>query len=239
MGSCFSSATPRDRREILLSMLFPERVVEYLLQHVDSSTKVLNRLNSKFSYDELIEYHDDTTVIFIDIVGFTRMSMGCDPMEIARFLHVVFLQIEHILEDFPSVHKIETIGDCIVLAEGLYAAEKSPEIAYKFALQVIDELSVMPWVINQQRVHVGMHVGRVATGIVGRRMPRFSLFGDPVILASRFLDRAQPNSICCSEEMMQRIQGVVEDVVVKVIKNATIKGIDSNVTLYEISINNS
>jgi class 3 adenylate cyclase len=62
--------------------------------------------------------HDQVTVMFADIVGFTPMCTSVDPLTVMSFLNNLFSKFDNLLDHY-GVYKVETIGDCYVVAGGL------------------------------------------------------------------------------------------------------------------------
>ena len=63
--------------------------------------------------------HQNITILFTDIVGFTSMSQTCLPFEVMSFLHNLFTAFDDLVDMDPQLWKVETIGDAFMVAAGL------------------------------------------------------------------------------------------------------------------------
>ena len=79
-------------------------------------THIARRLKDK---DGLVaDGHADVTVMFADLVDFTRLSAQLPPEQMVGFLNTVFSEFDGLSEKY-GVEKIKTIGDAYMVAGGL------------------------------------------------------------------------------------------------------------------------
>ncbi|KAJ9531443.1 hypothetical protein QJQ45_006861 [Haematococcus lacustris] len=95
------------RMEALLADL---SVVEYL-----STNKAVN---APEQMAQLARQHKDVTLLFMDIVGFTAMSKEVAPEAVMVFLNTLFAHFDALC-DKHGVMKVETAGDCYIVAGGI------------------------------------------------------------------------------------------------------------------------
>ena len=57
--------------------------------------------------------HEEVSILFTDIVGFTAMSQECIPYQVMQFLHALFLRFDDLCDMDDSLWKVETIGDAV------------------------------------------------------------------------------------------------------------------------------
>ena len=67
--------------------------------------------------------HQEVTILFTDIVGFTSMSQTVAPQQVMEFLHELFVRFDDLVGRDPSLWKVETIGDAFMVASGLEVEE--------------------------------------------------------------------------------------------------------------------
>ncbi|PNH02766.1 Guanylate cyclase soluble subunit beta-2 [Tetrabaena socialis] len=143
----------------------------------------------------LATWHRRVTVLFADIQGFTPMCGQLPAAVVMRFLNDLFVRFDAQL-DSHEVYKVETIGDCYVVAGGLVHEDADGMAAvrrasgeedaqqgarvFAFAQAMLRSASAvtLPTTGEPVRLRVGIHTGPVVSGVVGTRMPRFCLFGD-------------------------------------------------------------
>ncbi|KAJ8338274.1 hypothetical protein SKAU_G00372400 [Synaphobranchus kaupii] len=153
------------------------------------------------------EYFDNVTLYFSDIVGFTTISANSEPIEVVDLLNDLYTLFDAIIGDH-DVYKVETIGDAYMVASGLPVPNENRHAAEisNMALDILSAVGTfqmrhMPDV--PVRIRIGLHSGPCVAGVVGLTMPRYCLFGDTVITASRMESTGMPSRIQISHSTVE------------------------------------
>ncbi|XP_048399586.1 soluble guanylate cyclase 88E-like isoform X4 [Stegostoma tigrinum] len=132
------------------------------------------------------EVFPDVTILFSDVVGFTRICSHITPMQVVSMLNTMYTLFDTLSEKH-RVFKVETIGDAYMVVAGV--PEKTKYHAHNICDMALDMVRSIdhlkdPSTGNNIQIRVGVHSGMVVAGVVGHRMPRFGLYGDTVHSAS-------------------------------------------------------
>lgn len=170
------------RMDRLIRSILPESVVDELKVAPEGSTYV-----RKF---------ESATVLFADLVGFTKFCSESDPENIVTLLNQVFSRFDASVQ-LLGLEKIKTIGDAYMVAGGLPKAcadhaRRVLDLALELraALEKYNHLTGM----NLQ-IRIGVHTGPVVAGIIGRDKIMYDLWGDTVNIASRLESQGRPGEI--------------------------------------------
>ena len=114
-----------------------------------------------------------------------------------------------------GISQVETAGDCYIVAgalmardkEGFMMVEENPDalagaekvMAFSKALLRCSRTVLMPHNGQPTTVRVGLHTGPVVSGLIGTKLPKFSIFGDTMNTASRMESTCKPLCIQVSE----------------------------------------
>ncbi|MBK7829406.1 adenylate/guanylate cyclase domain-containing protein [Nannocystis sp.] len=136
--------------------------------------------------ERIAEHFDAVTVLFADIVGFTRMAAARSPEAIVDLLGRVFTEFDA-LSDRLGVEKIKTIGDAYMAVAGVPTPRPDhQETIAAMALGILAAVDRVNLELGTRlAVRVGMHSGPVVAGIIGTRKFAYDLWGDTVNTASR------------------------------------------------------
>ena len=162
----------------------------------------------KFSGGTIADGFAGVTVLFADIVGFTRLSSRLPPERIVEVLNELFCKFDDLAGHF-GLEKIKTIGDCYMVAGGLPEpradhAEAVAEMGLAM-LGIVAELAAR-WG-EAMSIRIGIHSGPVVAGVIGKRKFIYDLWGDTVNIASRMESHGIPGTIQMSAASRQLLDG--------------------------------
>ncbi|MBP5401927.1 MAG: adenylate/guanylate cyclase domain-containing protein [Treponema sp.] len=147
---------------------------------------------------------DDVTIMFLDIVNFTKMSAEIGEVKLVKILNAFFGELDDLLNDF-KIEKIKTIGDAYMVSAGApdrYSGNCGETV--KFARQVLRHLKEFNQRYNLDlHVRIGINNGRVVAGVIGKKKFVFDLWGSAVNLASRLEGIGEIDKITISENVRQ------------------------------------
>ena len=159
--------------------------------------------------EELIaDRHDDVSLMFADIVGFTAMSSAMDPEELVRLLDEVFGGFDRLV-DASGLEKVKTIGDAYMVVGGMPIwrpdhLERMADLAIDIA-QAVNHSDAA--VRLRVRFRIGIHTGSVVAGVVGKRRSIYDVWGDTVNVASRMESTGVTGRIQVSGAVEERLRG--------------------------------
>ncbi|MBT3927892.1 MAG: adenylate/guanylate cyclase domain-containing protein [Rhodospirillaceae bacterium] len=185
-------ATERSRYHDLLVRILPASIAERM----------------RAGEQHIADRFDEASVLFVDIVGFTRLSARLKPEEIVALLEKVFAAFDELVEKH-GLEKIKTIGDAYLVAAGLPVprADHAEAIA-DFALdlqQTAHGLNSPDG--NTMEIRIGFHSGPLIAGVIGESRFLYDMWGDTVNVASRMESLGMPGKIQVSDEAHDILAG--------------------------------
>ena len=183
----------RERSERLLLNVLPEPIADRLKRHEGV----------------IAEQHDEVTVLFADLAGFTEMSADMDPRSLVGLLDEIFTSFDA-LADAEGLEKIKTIGDAYMLAGGSPSPRADhAEAVARVALAMRDDVArIASSTEAPLSIRIGIDSGPVVAGVIGRSKFIYDLWGDTVNTASRMESHGVPGEVQLTERAAERLEGV-------------------------------
>jgi len=154
---------------------------------------------------------NDVSVLFSDIKGFTKFCSGVKAVEVVRALNTLYMTFDDSLEKL-DVFKVETIGDAYFVSAN--CPIKAPDHARRLVILGKEMIKACaeftPCGARSKeykfQMRIGVHSGKVCAGIVGRKMPRYHLFGQTVTIAECMESSGVPGKVQISEDTLTYLQ---------------------------------
>ena len=149
----------------------------------------------------------DVTVMFVDIVNFTRVAEGMTPQQVFSMLNGIFSSFDELAEQY-GMEKIKTIGDAYMVAGGLNDQSCNYTRAIADLAIAMRELLQRDFSVNAMHldVRIGIGTGPVVAGVVGKKKFIYDLWGDTVNIASRITSEGVPGMVQVDETTYRRLQ---------------------------------
>ena len=183
----------KQRQDALTALQIAQDQAETLLLNV-LPRPIAERL--KAEPQTIADQFTSASILFADVVDFTRRSELLSPAEVVGILDHLFSHFDTLAERY-GVEKIKTIGDSYMVAAGVPSPR--PDHARALALMALDMVDAMR--SRDEVGHLGLEVrvginsGPVVAGVIGRKRFLYDLWGDAVNTASRMESQGTPGRI--------------------------------------------
>jgi len=183
----------RDRSDKLLLNILPPVIADRLKR---------NEVN-------IAQGHADVTVMFADVVGFTRMTEELSPVETVKILNDIFSIFDDIA-DRHGVEKIKTIGDAYMACAGLDTGSQQVHYADAVANMALEMQSRMRDYRRRSgdriELRIGIGTGPVVAGVIGKKKFIYDMWGDTVNVAFRMSAECPAGAVQIDYTTYRRLQ---------------------------------
>jgi class 3 adenylate cyclase len=149
---------------------------------------------------------DDVTLMFADIVEFTRLSASMSPHELVGVLNEVFTVFDGLVDRY-GLEKVKTIGDAYMVVGGM--PERSDDHPERIVAMALDLAESVGRIEAATRLgitfRIGIHCGPVVAGVIGTRKFIYDVWGDTVNMASRMESLGVPGRVHVTHAIADRI----------------------------------
>jgi adenylate cyclase len=181
----------RDKSERLLLNVLPKQIATIL----------------KENENVIADHYESASVLFADIVGFTRLSTEMTPEEMVGLLNEIFSHFDTLVDKY-RLEKIRTIGDNYMVASGVPISRIDHAHALaNMALEMMEFVGEHP-ICREKNIQfrVGMNSGPMVAGVIGKQKFHYDIWGDTVNTASRMESNGVPDKIQITEATFKIIQ---------------------------------
>ncbi|PRP76089.1 adenylate cyclase type 1-like [Planoprotostelium fungivorum] len=186
------------------------------VQHRNMITLVLNMLpdvlakeviDNRSSSFHVQTQKNDTTMLILDIVGFTAMSAVHPPTELLKFINALYSAMDELCERF-GIEKVRTVGDSYICAGNVTI----PNADHKNAiLRLALEMQDIPLLRDNHlceilTLRIGISCGTAVYGVAGLHRWHYDITG-PVFYEAEYLEPlCKPGAVLVGSTLWEGIE---------------------------------
>lgn len=203
------------KRRLVLETEIQKATVELEMAKDDSDRLLKNilpvsiaeRMKGVAGEKTIADAFDDVTILFSDIVGFTKKTSNESAEDIVKSLNDLFSRFDERAEKM-GVEKIKTIGDSYMAACGVPSKnENHALVMFNFAVGMYEDLQEYNKTAKIKfDMRIGLNSGRVVAGVIGLNKFIYDIWGDTVNVASRMESCCTPGHIRFTDSVRKNLE---------------------------------
>ncbi|KAM3967588.1 LOW QUALITY PROTEIN: adenylyl cyclase X E-like [Aphomia sociella] len=208
------------QEERLMSSILPEHIVSRVrhdIRLVYLRLQSHNLVQNIKSFNErYVEEHDNVSILYADVVNYTKISTTLSPMRMVELLNELFGRFDDASEEH-DVLRIKFLGDCYYCVSGI------PKPTAHHAKNCVDLGLEMIHIIKDVRekralnidMRIGVHSGRILSGLIGIRKWQFDIWSKDATIASKMESTGQAGKVHITKQTLELLQGFAREYIIE------------------------